>query len=173
MFWQNLYKDLNDEDLKKGKTPDLNKNYLKVVDLVAKKRRTSSRVYGLGTSDEVFYPERSIFHTPQVDLRNELDDLHRATNEFRTYINVQMTENHPSANELRDMRNQLTSMQDAIKRLESQISGESSRAGEASGLGAHGGSPGASHGSHNTRASDGSGGYRIRRGGGNGGGIIR
>ena len=86
-----MYNDLNNEDLRKGKMPDLNKNYLKAVDLVAKTKKTSSNVYGLGSANEVFYLERSIFHSPRSDLRRELDELHSVTNKFRTYINVQMT----------------------------------------------------------------------------------
>ena len=60
-----------------------------------------------------------------------------------------------SANELRDMQNQLTLMQEAIRRLESQLVGKSSRVGEVGGSGVHGGSLDASggfHGSRNTRA---------------------
>ena len=164
-----MYNDLNNEDLRKGKMPDLNKNYLKAVDLVAKTKKTSSNVYGLGSANEVFYLERSIFHSPQSDLRRELNELYSITNEFRTYINVQMTENNPSANELRDMRNQLTSMQEAIRRLETQLAGESNRAGEASGSGVHGGNPGTfdgSHGSRNTRVSGGQDGSCMQRSGG-------
>ena len=68
-----MYDELNDEVLKKVKTPGLNKNYLKAVDIVAKTKKTSSNVYSLESADEVFIPERS-FPLSQSDLRRELEE---------------------------------------------------------------------------------------------------
>ena len=58
-------------------------------------------------------------------------------------------------------------MQEAIRRVESQLAGDSSRVGEASSSGIDGGSPGASSGSHgscNTHAQGDSSESRMRRG---------
>ena len=54
------------------------------------------------------------------------------------------------------MQYQLSSMHEYIRRLKSQLAGESNCAGGVRGSSAHGGSPGVFRGSHNTHVPGGS-----------------